>query len=178
MPAVFVLYNKRTDIQNYENFVFSPTTNVTYFTRNVYSDPECTKLIGKIFQESYLHVFAGTNICTWGNGFILFNADAPLPSGNNNVLVLQGQTMNAIKNGALADGTYTYTVNSGLSTGEYQSQIGYATLVRDSTKIYDQTTVEFPFPTVTTNEQFGVQTVSWTNKYNNFTQPNTAPLQS
>ena len=82
------------------------------------------------------------------------------------LIFLFGRCNKIINTNNLIDGTYTYQVNSTLSSGEYAAQVGYATSIRNSKdNLNDVTVINFPLPIVT-----------YTNAFNSLPQPSTAPL--
>ena len=165
MPAKIVVYSKPTDIQDYERFVSSPNTYMDYFTRNVYSSPDCTTIIGVAFYESTFHTFS-KNLCVYGDTFIKFFKNSGFPYGDDNILVISGTNVNKIVKNDLIDGTYIFQVNSAFSSGEYQGQVGNATFTRNKKSgLNDVTVINFPLPIVT-----------YTNAFNSLPQPSTAPL--
>ena len=157
MPATIgPIYSIPDDAQDFEAFSFSKNTILTYFTRNVYSDPECKKLIGVAFYETYIHSFAG-NRCAYGNIFIKFNENSGYPYGDDNILVLTATAMNKLIPGTLRliDGTYVGEVNAELSTGEYAGQVGNFENIRNNKAgLNDVTTIKFPLPIVTYTDAF------------------------
>ena len=165
MPATIVFYTDPNDVQDYEQFVFSPNTILSYFTRNVYSDPQCTKIIGTIFYETYDHRFSGNSVL-YGNVFIKFFENSGFPYGDDNILVISGTNVNKLVNNFLIDGTYMSQVNSTLSSGEYSGQVGNSRTIRNiKDGLNDVSTVYFPLPILT-----------YTNAFNSLPQPSTAPL--
>ena len=165
MPASFTFYNKPNVVEEFETFVFSPNTNVIYYTINIYDSIECTNIIGIAFSEIYNHTFSG-NKSNFGNTFIKFFENSGLPYGDDNILVTSGTSVNKVVDGRLIDGTYIYQVNSALSSGEYSGQVGNATCVRNRKDgLNDATIVNFPLPILT-----------YTNAFNSLPQPSTAPL--
>jgi len=165
MPATITVYSKPDDTQDFERFASSPNTYTDYFTRNIYDNPECTRQIGVGFYESNTHIFS-KNICVYGDVFIKFFENSGFPYGDDNILVISGTNVNKVINNSLIDGTYTYQVNSALSSGEYAAQVGYATSIRNrKDNLNDVTVINFPLPTVT-----------YTNAFNSLPQPSTAPL--
>ena len=166
MPATIVFYTNPSDVQDYEKFVFSPNTTLTYFTRNVYSDPQCSKIIGTKFYETYVHNFSG-NSAIYFNAFIKFFENSGFPYGDDNILVISGTSVNKTRpDNLLLDGTYIYQVNSALSNGEYSGQVGNCRhIVNREASLNNVTTVYFPQPILT-----------YTNAFNSLPQPSTAPL--
>lgn len=165
MPATIVFYTDPNDAQDYEQFVFSPNTILTYFTRNVYSDSECSKIIGTEFYETYGHRFSGNSVL-YGNVFVKFFENSGFPHGDDNILVISGTNVNKYVDDFLIDGTYTYQINSTLSSGEYSGQVGNSTFVRNRKDgLNDVNIVNFPLPILT-----------YTNAFNSLPQPSTAPL--
>lgn len=168
MPASFILYTLRDEYIDFEQIDISSTTYQLFWGKNVFSDPECTNKIGQFFTENNIHSWGESNFTTYSSNLLKFFENSGLPYGDDNILVSNLTTNNKyIPGSGLLDGTYIQQVNTFLSTGEWSGQIGYATITRDSTKIYDKAEVNFPLPVVT-----------YTNAFNSLPQPNTAPLPS
>jgi hypothetical protein len=164
MPASFKFYGIPDDVQDTEIFVFSPNTYQFIYTRFLYSDPECTNRIGSAYYDLLSHNFNDNNSLS-GNAFIKFFPNSGVPQGDDNILVISGTNFNKVVNGKLKDGTYTFQVNSTLSSGEWSGQVGYVTEVKSTENGLNFFTFNFPLPTLT-----------YTNAFNSLPQPSTAPF--
>ena len=169
MPAFFSVFWKIADTKVSPVVLYESADKSSSVYRrewSVYdsSNSKTAKVIGSLISV-YEATTTANDQRSVVSSFFKFFENSGLPYGDDNILVAETTLYNKYVNGVRADGLYTHPVNQSLSSGEYANQVGYATYVKDSSKVFAEFTFNFPLPVVT-----------YTNVFNSLPQPSTAPL--